>query len=181
MKKLIFAVLLMSSLSAHALVFFEPMVGYSTGKLDSAVNDGSSTTNFKFDLAGLGFGARGGVSLFGLQLGLDYLQNNYTAKIDSLNYKDDLKLTETSLFVGYRLLFFRLYGAYMLDSSSDGDDDVKLDSGLKFGATFYALTNLALSLEMRQAKYKEYTDSDGDKVNSKYNTMALLLSFPFEI
>ncbi len=179
MKKWIFLALLMSSLSAHALVFIEPMIGYSTGKLESTTN---SDPAFKFDMKGLGYGARAGVSLMGLQLGVDYLQNSYKVTNSTYNYNEKLKLTETSVFVGYRLLFFRLYGAYMLDSKSDDDDDdAKLESGLKVGGTFYAFSNVALSLEMRQAKFKEYTDSDGDKINTKYNTLALLVSFPFEI
>ena len=179
MKKWILLALIMTSFSAHALVFIEPMIGYSTGKLESKTNDDPT---FKFDLAGAGYGARLGVSLVGWQLGLDHMQNNYKVELKSQNYSEDIKLSETGLFLGYRLMFFRLYGTYVFSGNDDGDGEkAKFDSGLKVGATFYALSHLALSLEMRQMKYKELIDSDGDRINTKYNSMALVVSFPFEI
>ena len=179
--KILFSLLLafMAFDRAHALVFIEPMLGYSTGKLETKTNDNAP---FKFDLAGIGFGARAGVSLGGLQLGLDHMQNNYTVKLAAANYSDKLSLSETGLFVGYRLMFFRLYGTYIFSGNDDGEGEkMKFDSGLKLGATFYALSHLAISLEMRQAQYKELIDSDGDRINAKYNTMALVVSFPFEL
>jgi hypothetical protein len=100
-------------------------------------------------------------------------------------YKDSFKTTELSALVGYRFWFARLYGGYIFSAKVDKKDsgavDFKTGDGYKFGATFYALKNLAFSLEYRIVGFDSKKPSPDEKLELEYNTMAFLVSFPFSI
>jgi hypothetical protein len=161
---------------AHAIAFIEPMVGYGSGNLTGKI-DGFETQ--KGTQSGLNYGARGGLSLLGLQLGGDFIRNNMTNGGD---FEGKSSFNEMAAFFGYRLLFLRVYGAYIFDAGTDGRDGMDPGKGFKVGGTFYALTNLAFNLEYRTVNYEKYFDADvGADVTFSYNTLAVMLSFPFEI
>ncbi|MBY0515313.1 MAG: hypothetical protein K2P81_00285 [Bacteriovoracaceae bacterium] len=161
---------------AHAIAFIEPTVGYASGNVQAKI---VGSTTQKGTSSGLNYGVRGGLSLLGLQIGADFVRNNLSNGGD---FDGNSAYNETAAFLGYRLLFLRLYGAYIFNAGTDGTDGMDPGKGFKVGGTFYAFSNLALNLEYRAVNYDKYTDpSTSAEVTFSYNTLALLLSFPFEI
>src|SRR5690606_285060 len=105
---------------AHAFLFIEPLVGYSTGELKfDATYFGMSLTE-TVDVKGLNFGVRGGLQLGNWQLGLDYIQNNLKASNGDLGFDDeDFKVKELAAFLGYRFWYMRLYGGLIFSADTD--------------------------------------------------------------
>lgn len=68
--------------SAHAGAFAEPLVGYSTGKLDIDVTDttGPTMLNDDFKISGLNYGLRAGYEARAFQFGAEFLQNSLKIK-----------------------------------------------------------------------------------------------------
>lgn len=169
--------------SANAIVFIEPFGGYATGTFGIKATDIGSGMSISedLDMKGLNYGARGGLELGGLQLGLDYVQNNL--EIDDgkdIELDDDeFKVTEMAAFLGYRFWFARIYGGYIFSADID-DSDFDPGTGFKFGGTFYAFEHLAISLEYRSVDVKS-ENIEGIKLDPDYNTTAILVSIPFSI
>lgn len=165
---------------AQALIFIEPIVGYSIGELKLDASSWGTSFTDEFDLKGVNFGGRGGLELGNWQLGIDYLQNNYEIFDGHMAYDDnDSKAKELAAFLGYRFWFMRIYGGviFKADLLDSGMDPGK---GVKAGLSFYAFRHLALNLEYRTVSFNSVND-DGILMDIDYNQIAFLVSFPFGI
>lgn len=165
---------------AHAFVFIEPLVGYSTGTLKMDASHMGLSLRDSLDLKGLNYGVRGGLQLGGLQLGVDYVQNDLKASGSSLDLEDEeFKVQELAAFLGYRFWFMRLYGGVIFRADAK-DSDLDPGVGFKAGLSFYALRHVALNLEYKKVNFGYITDPDtGVVIDTEYDQVALLLSFPF--
>ncbi|WPU65985.1 porin [Peredibacter starrii] len=164
--------------SAKAIVFFEPVLGYGTGSMKFDYTDLADPTNSfsdETDLKGLGFGARGGFEFGNWQLGAEYMQHKLKSSGVDILEDDDFNTKEWTALIGYRFGFFRLYGGYIFSADLEDLDDVDPGQGLKAGLTFYALRNMAFSVEYRMVETNEVV------TDVSYSQVGLQLSFPFGI
>jgi hypothetical protein len=169
--------LLCFSISPAKAVFIEPFFGYATGDLDLTASAmlSSTTLSDSFDIKGANYGVRAGFEPGNFQLGAEYLFNNFTASGGSIPLEDDkLRVQEISLFLGYRFWHMRVYGA--LTSADDSDSDLS-GEGFKAGLSFYPLKNIALNLEYKTIEMTGLVDTVF--MDANYDTLALLVSFPF--
>jgi opacity protein-like surface antigen len=177
MKHLMFLALVAVFIYARpvqALVYVEPTVGYFNGTYKFEQNFQGDLEREAYTTGGLSYGGRLGLSWFGWQLGPEYLRNNLTMDGDSVN------INEWTAMLGYRLVFFRLYGGYIYKAEIQNS---KYDpgTGYKAGLTFYLYRHMALNLEYRYVKYKTYDVPGFDLTyKNEYAGYALMLSFPFE-
>ena len=166
--------------ASEAMVFIEPLVGYNTGTYNADLVISGDRVQMDTSISGLTYGARGGLSTHGLQLGLEYIKNDFKVKEEEDFGTDKLETQETSLFLGYQFYFLRIYAGYIFNAKiKDGDFDP--GKGFKAGLSFYILKNLALSIESRSVDFDEYKNDDSDIIDGKYRTAAILLSVPLEI
>lgn len=173
---LFFALMITSIPKASAWVFAEPIISYSTGsyKSETFVTSKESTN---YDMKGFAYGLRAGLSLSFFQLGGEYSFGKYKVDTDD---GLDIKTNEPWIFIGFKFWFLRLYTAVTRSidiKGSDNDGD-----GLKYGITFYAFENVAISLE--QSKIDRDFESEIDPLvllQDEYNLTSLVISFPFEI
>ena len=166
---------LLASLKAEAQVYVEPSLGYFNGTYNFEQNFQGDIEREAYTSSGVSYGGRLGFSWLGWQLGPEYLRNNLLLDGDSVN------INEWTAILGYRLVFFRLYGGYIYKAEIQNS---KYDpgTGYKFGLTFYMYRHLALNLECRYVKYKTYDVPGFDLTyKNEYAGYALMLSFPFEI
>ena len=166
--------------SSHAIVFVEPLLGYVMGAYHAELEVSGSPVSLDSKISGLTYGGRAGLSLRGLQLGLDYAKNEFkVAEEEDFGVKK-IMTDETALFLGYHFYFLRLYAGYIFDVKLK-DTDFDSGKGFKAGLSFYVFKNLALSIEGRSINMDEFTDKFGDKVDGSYTNVAFLLSVPIEI
>jgi opacity protein-like surface antigen len=174
----------LSITSAQALVFIEPVIGYANGslKIDASDTTGSGLSFKKtLKVAGVNYGIKGGLDLDGFQLGLEYMSNRLKVKNGGEDFKgSSFNVNETSLLMGYHFSYLRAYGGYIFSAKEEETSALKSNGGFKAGMSFYVFQHLALSLEYRTVDFKSYVD-DGILMKTKYNTLAMLVSFPFGI
>lgn len=160
---------------AKALLYVEPSFGYFNGSYDFEQNFQGDIEKENFSNHGLSYGGKVGVSWLGFQLGPEYLRNNRQIDGDSVN------INEWSAVLGFRLLYFRLYGGYIYKAEIQ-DSLYDPGKGHKFGLTFYMYRHLALNLEYRYVKYETYDVPGFDLTyKNEYAGYALMLSLPVEI
>lgn len=167
LKLLITLSFLMTSISSYAQIFIEPQIGYAVGSYTPESND-PSVIDLQTTISGLSYGAKLGFEFEPVQIGLDYTSTSYSYTQGSDTAK------ELGAMLGLRWGWFRIFGEYLFNGDFGGSD---LDTGTKFGATFYALSWLAFTVDYRQVTLKD-GNNDGFKDEDKYNSLGFMLSFP---
>lgn len=171
--------LLFLTISSAKAVFIEPMLGYTTGSLDitgTVVFPSPATISDSYDLKGSSYGVRAGFEPGNFQLGAEYMLNNLTTSGGTVVKEDDkLRMKELSAFLAYRFWFMRIYTG-LIFSADDNDSDMD-GSGFKGGLSFYPFKNLALNLEYKTVDL--IGASEGVMMDATYDTLSILVSFPF--
>lgn len=167
--------------SSQASIFIEPVVGYANGSVDFEISPllGLGSLGEKVDVRGLSYGGRAGIEFSKFQIGIDYMVNDHrVSNGDIFQFEDkEFKTKETALFLGYRFWFARIYAGLIFDTKLE---DSELDSGhgYKAGLTFYALRNVALSVEYKEVDFAGLTSLSSFN-HASYKNISFLLSFPF--
>lgn len=164
---------------ANADLLIEPVVGFSSGNIESEVD------NEEHSSSGLSYGGRLGYQNLGFQLGVDYLSS--TLGVDNKNW-EDLEVSEWAAFVGYKFpIMLRVYAGYILSSVANTEynkQDMKLEngSGTKIGIGFTGLPFVNINFEMRQGTWDQYILSNTTvKDETKFNTFMIGISLPFAL
>ena len=172
--KLLFLITIFTlSLTSHAALLVEPLVGYN-------INGTTSTEdlNTADSFSGTSYGGRLGWQNFGFQLGLDYLSSSLTTKNDD----QDASFQDWGAFVGFKFpVFFRVYAGYIFSSTGeckDADAEYTKGSGSKVGIGFTGIPFININLEYRKLTYSEYNDLEMD---TKVDAIMLGLSLPLTI
>lgn len=181
LKHLLWVVLLMtfSFPKAHSFVFIEPLVGYSTGSLQVDASYMGINLRESVDIKGLNYGIRGGFQFGGFQLAADFVQNNLKASGSSYDFEgEETKIKEYAGLLGYRFWYMRVYGGLIFRAEIE-EENLDPGIGYKAGLSFYIFRNVALNLEYRHVRFDTDIDSSGVIIETEYNQVAFLLSFPF--
>ena len=154
-------------LRSFGALLFEPVAGYSDGKL--VLSD-------DIDMDGFSYGGRIGYGGHNFQIAYDFLQSSF----DIDKTVENFKTTEHGLFLGLRFWHMRLFAEFIASAEGViGDADFNNGDGPKFGVNFYLFRNLSIEASWREL---DYDDVDGDiSEDYGYKAYFLGLTFPFEL
>lgn len=185
MKKLLLLLSLIASISAHAELLIEPLVGWNTGG-HFDFSQGKTYSN-----RGGAAGGRLGFQKLGFQLGIDYLHSSFDMGSD--DFETNVSMDEFGGFIGLELpILLRVYGGYIFSASgkaryNDGvqgmqDTDFLKGSGGKVGLGFTGLPFLVINFEYRIGKFSEYEINDVKQTGDvEYNSYLVSVSLPITL
>jgi len=140
--------------TAHAGFLVEPYAGFM-------LNGSSKVAGTKNDYSGSAFGARLGMTTFGLMYGIDYGLGAYTIS-DKTSADTKVDATDAGVFVGYEFpILLRAWVTYDLSSQAKGKNSgyetTYKGKGLKVGVGYTGFPLVAINLEMFNNTYDKCT------------------------
>ncbi|MGB0454294.1 MAG: hypothetical protein ACPGJV_11340 [Bacteriovoracaceae bacterium] len=166
---------LMTSFSAHGLLYIDPYVGYAVQGTSKFQN---SLMNAEADYNSINYGLRVGVSsspvAAGVQVDMgmgDYKWTDLTNGGECSDNCDEMDAQNIGVFVNFDLpILFRAYGAFFPSAKlTDGNDSKGQfqsgselsGTGMMIGAGYTGIPFISLNLEYRTFTYDELKDNSG--------------------